>query len=1099
MQLQIRHTNPLRKEPPLFKVVLNGKEDDRSVPLTPPGEVKFGTNDANLLGDLQWYLEKYPELPIGFEVRAEAVQAALRQWGRDCFDALFGEGRARDWYRDARQKRLDLCFQIVSDDPAVLSWPWEALESRDDGRLALQCRIERQLDNIGDVRTLPDKLPREQLNILYIIARPKGDVDVGFQTLARPLIDFVTEGGWPVHIDVLRPPTFSQLQAVLGEKPDFYHIIHFDGHGGFAKPPDPHGASGSRAAREQSAAPTGTLVFENEDHGGDPVSADKLGELLRPHNIPVMVLNACKSAMMDSDAFASVAVSLLKAGARGVVAMSYSLWVSGAKVFVPAFYRRLFADGGIAGAMQAARREMFEKNKRDTLYGQVEFNDWVVPVLYQQSAEGVLPVIKPGIGQNPDLPVEALRLDKYGFIGRDRSIRQLERAIREKPAGILIHGMAGEGKTTLVRGFLQWLEVTNGLGAGALWYTFEGRTGIEDMINEMLEVVGRGDLLPQPLEAKIPLAARLLRQHPFFIVWDNFESARGIPGSEISTQLDAKDQALLKQLLDGLDGGNTKILITSRSREDWIEDACYPLPLFGLRGEELWQYCNEVIRRRGLSLDRNCETYEKLMDRLGGNPLAVRAILLRLREKTAEALLAELEDDFQGIEGDEATKRIQAALSVFERGLDRAFAPVLRLLGLHEHFADADYIGYMLEQTDETAPLIECFAALESAGLCRPVGGNFYQIHPALRSCLTRRHPAEEAGKRAFVDVMGSLADAYAQKELFEQRGVFSLFGAGFHRALKLASELDMWEHELALLWGLARYAQNIRYFSEAEKLYVRRAEVAKKYGNANAEAVSYGQLGRIAQEYRNFQMAEERFAQVLNIFLILGDEHNTAVSCHLLGMVAEERRDFDAAENWYKKSLAIKLKLGNEYGAAITYHQLGMVAEERRDFDAAEDWYKQSLAIKLKLGNKHGAAITYHQLGLVAQKRRDFDAAEDWYKKSLVIKEKLEMYGANGMETTYHQLGNVTYLRRDFDAAEDWYKKSLAIELKQNNEHCAAGTYHQLGKVAEERGDPGMAESFYIKALEVFTRRNDPYRADIVKESLSRLMNNKRKGGDPQ
>ena len=69
------------------------------------------------------------------------------------------------------------------------------------------------------------------------------------------------------------------------------------------------------------------MIFETEHGKPDSVPADKLGALLREHRIPVMVLNACQSAMVDAraeDAFASVAASLLRAGIRSVVAMAYS-------------------------------------------------------------------------------------------------------------------------------------------------------------------------------------------------------------------------------------------------------------------------------------------------------------------------------------------------------------------------------------------------------------------------------------------------------------------------------------------------------------------------------------------------------------------------------------------------------------------------------------------------------------------------------------------------------------------------------------------------------------------------------------------------------
>ena len=1066
MRLQIRHINTQDSTPQFVVVRVRDGKQTNPVSITPPWEIMVGTQ--TLQQELQWYLEKFLKLPIDTSrKRAEAVQTTLSQWGRDCFDALFVIGQAQGWYRDASQKDLsNLRLEIVSNDASVLSWPWEALESTQDGRLALQCHIERRLDNVGDVNPLMHSAD-DELRILYIIARSKGDV-LSFQTQARHLISFAAEGGWPIRIDVLRPPTFKRLEEILEDKP--YHIVHFDGHGSFDN------ASG------------GALVFEKDDaqHSADLVSADKMWGLLRKRSIPVMVLDACKSAAHVKDGnnpFASVAVNLLKSGIHSVVANSYNIYDSSAKIFVPAFYQRLVKSGSVAQAVQAGRREMFSKNERDTSYGKVALHDWIVPVLYQHE-DDFLPQLKPGSIPESKLPAEAQMLGDYGFVGRDRAIQQLERAIRRKPAGILIHGMAGEGKTTLAKGFLQWLESTSGLGAGAFWFNFEDIHSAEYVINTLAGSFFGSDALAASTEQKLAAVTKALRENPFFIVWDNFESVCGIPGTEVSAKIsDEDDRKQLKQLLHDLKGGKTKILITSRSKENWLPlPDCYRLPLGGLQGEELWQYCNAVLSDLDLTLDQRDEIYHEILEMLGGNPLAVRAILLRLNDEPAPRLLAQLKEGFRDT-GDD-TGRIQAALGVFERGLDSAFAPVLRLLGLHEHYADADYIGVMLKVTDEDAPVGQCFAALESVGLCRSIGNNIYRLHPALRACLDRAHPAHDGAQRAFVDVMGSLAYVYGRKQLHEQRDVFVLFSANFHRALRLAKELDMREDVLVLTQALAAYAQNTRNFSEATIMYTQLFDVAKKYEIPDCESVAYHQLGIIAQERRDFAAADDWYKKSLDIELKQGNEHGVAFTYGQLGMIAQERGDLSAAEDRCTQAKDIFLRHGDEHNAAIAYHQLGGIAEERRDFAAAEGWYMKSLDIKLKKGNERGVALTYGQLGIIAQERGDLSAAEDRYTQAKGI--FLRHGDEHGVAIIFHSLGMLAQERADFAAAEDCYEKAMNINLKYGDEHGAAITYHQLGMLAQERGDFAAAEGLYKKALEIFERcQGDP---SITRKNLDNL-----------
>jgi len=1098
MQLQIR-LNGISEDGKARFFVMNEGKQSSPVVLASPWDILADAEGATFRGELHWYLEEYLVLPVSpLNTRAEKVLASLSKWGRECFAALFDSGLARDWYNDARKEGLDkLRITIACDNATVLSWPWEALESGHDGILAQHCQIARQLDDVGDILPLSGELPRDSINILYIIARLKGD-KVGFQTLARPLIDFRNEGSWPVHIDVLRPPTFERLQAALEEKP--YHIVHFDGHGGFGENSLPGDNPGLAFA-----ASIGALVFEDEgsEQGKKFVSGAELGIILKRHNIPAVVLNACQSAMMgDGDGdedkvFASVAANLLKAGVRSVVAMSYSLWVSGAKVFIPVFYKELFKTGNIAAAMQAGRQNMFLKRERDIGNWQVAFHDWMVPVIYQQR-DDFLPKLAPSDSPNGLeilFPFEARNLGEYGFIGRDRAIRDLERAIRRKPAGILIHGMMGEGKTTLAKGFLNWLKDTNGLGEGALWLDFGDIRSAEYIVNTIADIVvpQYGTASAARLEDKFAAVSQTLKARRYFIVWDNFESASGIPGTEATPLLPEKDRAMLKRLLQDLRGGRSKVLITSRSREDWLApQECFPLPLGGMQGEEVWEYCNAVVSDLGLTIKRDDEDYAELINKLGGNPLAIRAILLCLQKnRSAAQLLAELDKEFKGFAGDENARRIQSVFNLLNKGLDEKLAPVFQLIGLHEHYVDADYLGYMLQDTEcqESAESItDCFAILESAGFCQEVGERVYKMHPALRNCLAQAYPATETLQRKFVDLMGRLAEELAPKELHEKRTHFMLNEANFHRAMDMAAVLKMEADYMALVQIIARFKFDSRDFSQAESWYEKCGDICLEHGDERGAARTYHQLGMIAGDQRDFPSAREWYMKSLDIKLKHGDEHGAASTYHQLGIIAGEQRDFTSAREWYMKSLEISLKHGNEHRAARAYHQLGIIAEEQRDFPSAQEWHMKSLDIKLKQGDEHGAARTYHQLGMTAGDQRDFPSAREWYMKSLEI--SLKHGDEHGAARAYNQLGIIAQKQRDFPSAREWYMKSLDIKLKHGDEHGTALTYLNLGNLHVSKNENETAGQFYLEAIEGFMHSNDEYYSSGAIRNFARLLN---------
>src|SRR6185369_7457118 len=99
--------------------------------------------------------------------------------------------------------------------------------------------------------------------------------------------------GAHVRVDFCRPPTLARMEEMLREGQrtgDPYDLVHFDGHGTFLP-----------------QAQIGALCFEKADDGSgasatDLVPADRLGDLLVSYAIPLVVLEACRSATVGKTA-----------------------------------------------------------------------------------------------------------------------------------------------------------------------------------------------------------------------------------------------------------------------------------------------------------------------------------------------------------------------------------------------------------------------------------------------------------------------------------------------------------------------------------------------------------------------------------------------------------------------------------------------------------------------------------------------------------------------------------------------------------------------------------------------------------------------------
>lgn len=107
----------------------------------------------------------------------------------------------------------------------MLNLPWEVLYSPSDRQFLAPSLAEmsRSLSEYA-VRAEMPPLPQDKLNILLVIARPYGEKDIALKTIARPLLDSISQIRNKVNIKVLRPPSFEEFERELNANKGFYHI-----------------------------------------------------------------------------------------------------------------------------------------------------------------------------------------------------------------------------------------------------------------------------------------------------------------------------------------------------------------------------------------------------------------------------------------------------------------------------------------------------------------------------------------------------------------------------------------------------------------------------------------------------------------------------------------------------------------------------------------------------------------------------------------------------------------------------------------------------------------------------------------------------------
>jgi tetratricopeptide (TPR) repeat protein len=1081
--------------------------------------------DGDALEDLRWYLEDYLLAPFGvWEERGPAVRGRLAGWGDEVFGSVFGAGSARDVYQRARDRGLEVVFR--SADPGLLALPWELMRDG-SGPVALgKGGISRSLPVADAAGTL--EVPGGRLRVLMVISRPAGTADVGYQMVARPLLERLEAVRGEVDLTVLRPPTFEALgQAVkrAGDAGEPFHVVHFDGHGAMLGRPAGGGAVGGRPAM-MSGPGEGVLAFERPGGGSDLVRASQVAAVLAKGTVPVVVLNACQSGAVGKELEASVATALLGTGCAAVVAMAYSVYAVAAAEFMAEFYESLFVGSGVGQAVTAGRRRLFERDRRPSPKGEMPLADWLVPVHYLRrevrfpQARTHRPAAAPPLKQMLDkiraAPSEAVLqhpLDAAGvFVGRDDLFYQLEVAARLQRV-VVLTGPGGTGKTELAKGFARWQRDTGGVDEPqlVLWHSFEpgvASFGLNGVITGIgMDVFGT-DFAQLDPPARLEAVKRLLGQYRAVLVWDNFESVKEMPDPDGATPpLDEASCTQLREFLDWVRGHSTSaVIITSRAREDWLGQV-RRIPVGGLNRAEAAQYAGHLLapypaaRRR-----RERRSFGELLNWLDGHPLAMRLTLPRLDTTDPAVLLAALQGTTPlpgGGTGEDRLSSLGACITYSFAHLGEQARRLLPVVSLFQGIAGEDLL--MRFSTIEGVPdrfagisREEWTAVLEDAarvGLLTRMGAGTYRIHPALPGYLAAGWYAEDPGgygqeRDACEQALCTASAAYSQWatghiESGDAALAYTIIGL-YQRTLgaMLGRALDRaaWDDAQRIVQALDEYWDTRGLGEEAAAWADRILDATAGPGHYPTEPTrSLWQYTTLIQATRQQEAGQpDQAAQTYRrVLAYLQDQpetkwtlNSTATVYYQLGNTAYLRGRLDEAEDWYRKSLTIKEELGIRSHMAKVYHQLGMTAQDRRRLEEAEDWDRRALAIFEELDDRPGMAATYHHLGITAQDRGRLDEAEDWYRKSLTIKE--ELGNRPGAAHTYGQLGITAQLRGRLEEAGDWYRQALATFEELGDRPDMAKVYHQLGMTAQLRGRLEEAGDWYRQALAISEELGD-------------------------
>jgi tetratricopeptide (TPR) repeat protein len=706
---------------------------------------QVGDQDAERV---RWYLEDYAEFPADpAPVLAAGAEQVLAETGTGLFSRVFTGMDAAGIWTQAKARLADVRVEVDTDPADAPGLPWELL--RDPGSdTALATGAGEFVRTHLQARVNLPPAAGDELRVLLVICRPGGRDDVPFRSVASRLVRGGADRMEGLRLEVLRPATFSRLAEVLHAAADAgrpYHVVHFDGHGTYLDLAKLSGADGGGsvgvsslwygAAGPVREGPHGYLIFEDPESGVNQqlVDGPTLGRLLKATEVPVLVLNACRSAWTEAPArpgepdsapeagladvhariraYGSLAAEVADAGVPGVVAMRYNVYVVTAAQYMANLYAHLVSGKSLGRAATAARRALAADPTREVGAVPVALQDWAVPVVYEaapltllEPSQSDAPLIRVSSADAASAEMGVPRPPDAGFFGRDETLLALDRAF-DTHRVVLLSAFAGAGKTTTAAEFARWYSATGGLhhpqvGNGpVLWSTFEHHLPVERLLDAAGDAFGplleankiHWQALTDPVERR-GLVLQLLAQVPVLWVWDNTEPVTGFPPGTASAWTPGEQAELAGFLRDLAQQTKCKVLLTSRRDERaWLGDLPARLVLPPMPMRERLQLAHALAARHGHH-DPDTD-WRPLLRYAAGNPLAITVLVgqaLRDHLTTTagiEAFVARIQAGEADLEGgqDAELGRARSLAASLSYGFGHAFtaAERARLAVLH--------------------------------------------------------------------------------------------------------------------------------------------------------------------------------------------------------------------------------------------------------------------------------------------------------------------------------------------------------------------------------------------------------------------------------
>ncbi|MDJ0753517.1 MAG: NB-ARC domain-containing protein [Ardenticatenaceae bacterium] len=584
------------------------------------------------------------------------------------------------------------------------------------------------------------------------------------------------------------------------------------------------------------------------------------------------------------------------------------------------------------------------------------------------------------------------------FTGRAELITQIKQQLTDQPSRpIVLHGMAGSGKTTLAAEIAYLLREK--FADGVFWAALSGQHPMA-ILRHFAYLLNQS-LDPRADPAMVRHAYRTaLSRKQVLLILDNVEAAHSI-------------RSLLPPT------GRSSLIVTSRRPAVLTLEGAIPIrvPSLSIHKPEIIPIFEWFL---GKKIPHAAQTtLLELAEKLGGHPLALAVAAGRMALEP-HWTAAEFLDQLNQSPWDVLTlseHNIYRLLQLSVKQLQAELQDVWQAIGA---FGATEFSAEILATLVDrpVKEVVQRLRQLSLAGLVNPAAGGRYQLHPLMHRLAQEaldedENTSQDLWPRVFSYWLTMLEEVTQPAEFVARYHVHIL------RALNRAHDLGFQEQVLALTLQLAP-------LWEQQGLYQIGYEyTARCLEKANSDLFLWH--GRFCRHIGHYEEAAAAFRQGLT-------RSSADQRCSFLaecGITASCMGETEESKSWFRQALPLaEVQQASEL-LSVIYEELGIIETLYGEFEQSEAYLLAGLAHseagQLPLRKIH----FFKSLGAVKILRHELDDGAEHLSQGLALAET--HHYPIGLVTVHNNLAVLSHLQKRLVQAHKHL--STAQEIAQDME----------------------------------------------------------------